>query len=345
MKRAGHLFEKVADFEALCQAARRAARGKGETRSAASFLFHLETEALKLQRELLEGSYRPRAYRTFFVSDPKPRTISAANFRDRVAHHALCAALEPLFERAAIRDSYACRPGKGTHAALARAQVFARRSGYFLKLDIRKFFENADHAVLKRGLRRLVKDSRLLALADRIIEHGAPGSAQGKGLPIGNLTSQHFANHYLGPLDHFIKEELRVRGYVRYMDDMLLFADSKEFLHGAHRRVREFLARGLKLELKDEATVLAPVSEGIPFLGLRLWPRVARLDAPAKRRLIRSLRTAARGLAEGRIDERELTASMRSRIGHAAHADTLGLRRSLEDLMNMGSGAIRARTG
>lgn len=345
MRRTGRLFERVADFRALCAAARRAARGKGGTQSAASFLFHLETEVLKLQREVSDGSYRPRPYRTFSISDPKPRTISAADFRDRVAHHALCAVLEPLFERAAIHDSYACRPGKGSHAAVRRARSFAGRFRYFLKLDVRKFFESADHGVLKAALRRLVKDERLLRLADRIIGHGAPGSAPGKGLPIGNLTSQHFANHYLSPLDRFVKETLGVRGYVRYMDDLLLFADSKGFLREARRRVGEFLGRELKLELKAEAVVLAPVSEGVAFLGLRLWPGVVRMDGPGKRRLVRALRLGARDLESGKQGEDDLAASMRSRLGHAAHANTLGLRRSLGSHMNLGSGALRARTG
>ncbi len=344
MKRAGHLFAQVADFSALCAAARRAARGKGQSQSAASFLFHLETEVLKLQRELIDGGYQPRPYRTFFVSDPKPRTISAADFRDRVAHHALCAALEPLFERAAISDSYACRPGKGSHAAARRARAFSRRYGYFLKLDIRKFFENVDHEVLKAGLRRLVKDARLLQLAGCIIGHGAPGSAAGKGLPIGNLTSQHFANHYLCPLDHFIKQQLKVRGYLRYMDDLLLFSAAKESLRDARRRIQEFVEQELKLELKDEASVLAPVSEGIPFLGLRLWPKLVRLDGPGKRRLVYALRQGAQGLASGRLSEDALAASLRSRLGHAAHADTLALRRSLGDLMDSGTGALRAPT-
>jgi len=345
MRRAGYLFEKVADFHALNAAARRAGRGKGKSDCAASFLFHPETEALKLQRELLDGSYRPGLYRTFSVSDPKFRTISAADFRDRVVHHALCAVLEPLFERAAIADSYACRPGKGSHAAVKRAQFFTRRSRFFLKLDIRRFFETADHEVLKTSLRRLVKDEKLLALADRIINHGAPGSPPGKGLPIGNLTSQHFANHYLGPLDRFIKEKLRVRGYVRYMDDMLLFADSKNVLREAGRGAGRFLERELKLEIKAGATVLAPVSEGIAFLGLRLWPRVIRLDASGKRRLVRALRLAARDLETGLRGEEDIASSLRSRVAHASHADTLGLRRSLSGLMDSGPGALRAPTG
>jgi hypothetical protein len=193
--------------------------------------------------------------------------------------------LEPFFERAAIFDSYACRPGKGSHAAVRRAQHFARRFDRFLKLDIRKFFENLDHEVLKISLRRLVKDARLLQLADRIIDHGAPGSAPGKGLPIGNLTSQHFANHYLTPLDHFVKEKLRIPGYLRYMDDILLFSDSKRFMSEAHQQIMDFLELKLKLQLKSEVTVHAPISEGIPFLGMRLWPQVIRLDGSGKLRL------------------------------------------------------------
>lgn len=345
MKRVGRLFEKVVDFHALCSAGRRAARGKGRSQSASAFLFNLEGEVLALQRELLAGTYRPRPYRTFHISDPKPRTISAADFRDRVAHHALCAALEPRFERAVIFDSYACRTGKGSRAAAARAQEFARRHGYFLKLDIRKFFETVDHALLEEGLRRVVGAPRVLALADTIIAHGSPGSAPGKGLPIGNLTSQHFANNYLCPLDHFVKEFLRVPGYIRYMDDFLLFSNSKLFLRDVHDHVREFLRRNLMLELKDEATVLAPVSEGIPFLGLRLWPRLVRLDGPGKRRLIRALRQGRRGLASGRLTEEEIAPSLRSCFAHAAQADSLGLRRALIEEFNLGPGALRAPTG
>ncbi|MBI5630565.1 MAG: SUMF1/EgtB/PvdO family nonheme iron enzyme [Elusimicrobia bacterium] len=338
MKREGHLFGRVADFHSLCAAVRRAARGKGSSHSAAEFVFGMEREVLKLQREILDGSYRPRPYRTFYISDPKPRTISAADFRDRVAHHSLCAVLEPLFERVAIFDSYACRLGKGSHAAARRAQAFGRRFGRFLKLDIRKFFETADHEVLKIGLRRLVKDAKLLELTSRIIDHGAPGSAPGKGLPIGNLTSQHFANFYLASLDHFIKEKLRVPGYLRYMDDFLLFADSKRFLSEGRQSIQEFVGNDLKLSIKSEATVHAPVSEGIPFLGLRIWPRLVRLDGSNKRRLISALRAGTKSLTSGELEE-DLVSSLRSRLGHAEHADTLNFRRSLGELCESRSGS------
>ena len=290
-------------------------------------------------------SYKPRPYRTFSISDPKTRTISAAEFRDRVAHHALCAVLEPLFERTTIFDSYACRPGKGSHAAVKRAQYFSRRFKRFLKLDIQKFFENLDHEVLKTSLRRIVKDQRILDLTDRIINHGAPGSLPGKGLPIGNLTSQHFANYYMTSLDHFIKEKVRAPGVLRYMDDLLLFSDSRNFLRQAHRQIREFLEQRLKLNLKAKATIHAPVSEGIPFLGMRIWPQVIRLDNSGKRRLIGALRMGSEKLIDGDCMEDDLAASLRSRLGHTEHANAMGLRRSLSDIMDLGSEALRARTG
>jgi RNA-directed DNA polymerase len=328
MRRAGHLFEHVASFAALHQAAHKAARGKRGKPATAAFLVNLELEILALQRELRDKTYRPRPYRTFSVAEPKPRTISAADFRDRVIHHALCSVLEPLFERAAIFDSYACRTGKGAHAAVLRAQSFCRRSGYFLKLDVRKFFETADHAVLKALLRRSVKDPDVLWLVDTIIDHGAPGSPPGKGLPIGNLTSQHLANHCLTSVDRFVKQELRVPDYLRYMDDSLLFGDDKARLWEARDRIRDFLHERLALDLKDKATILAPVCEGLPFLGFRIWGRLIRLDPRTARRFRSKLRGTHHGLAAGTIHEEDAIRSGGSLIGHVAFANTLQFRRS-----------------
>ena len=328
MKRAGHLFEHVASFAALHRAAYMAARGKRGKPATAAFLFNLEPEVLALKRELRDKTYRPRPYRTFSVADPKPRTISAADFRDRVVHHALCSVLEPIFERAAIFDSYACRTGKGSHAAVLRAQAFCRRQRYFLKLDVRKFFETADHSVLKALVRRSVKDPDVLWLVDTIIDHGAPGSPPGKGLPIGNLTSQHLANHCLAALDHFVKQELRVPLYLRYMDDSLLFGDDKARLWEARDRIRDFLHERLALDLKDEATVLAPVPEGLPFLGFRIWPRVIRLDPRAARRFRSRMREIHRRLSDGTLQEEDAVRRGGSLLGHVAFANTLQFRRS-----------------
>ena len=246
-----------------------------------------------------------------------------------MVHHALCAALEPVLERYAIDDSFACRPGKGSHAAVERARGFTRRYRYFLKLDVRHFFETCDQGVLAALLQRLVKDRRLLDLCRLFIDAGAPGSLPGQGLPIGNLTSQHFANLYLGPLDHLVKETLRVRGYLRYMDDLLLFGDDQARLWRRHREVRRFVEQELRLELKREATVLAPVSEGVPFLGFRVWPGVVRLDRKRARRLGRRLRSLQRGIDRGVLDEDAAARSAQSIVGWAAQAHTLGFRRCI----------------
>jgi len=189
MRRQGHLFDAMVGFGSLRDAALRASRGKRLSRDAAGFLAELEREILALQRELVSGTYRPGPYRTFMVLDRKERLISAAPFRDRVVHHAMCAVMEPAFERHAIAHSFACRPGRGTSAALAAARRFARSTRWFLKMDVKKFFETLDHEILKGMLRRLFKDRRLLEIADRFIDAGAPECPPGRGLPIGNLTT------------------------------------------------------------------------------------------------------------------------------------------------------------
>ncbi len=324
MKRAGHLFERVVDFHGLCRAARRAARGKRLSQQAADFLLNLEPEVLQLERELLAGVYEPRPYRTFRIRDPKPRLISAAAFRDRVVHHALCAALEPVFERAATGDSFACRPGRGQHAALARVRRETRRHPWFVKLDVEHFFETADHGVLRRLLRRHLKDRRLLALCDRFIDAGCPGSPPGKGMPIGNLTSQHFANFYLSPLDHFVRRTLRAPAYVRYMDDMLCFGPDKVAVRQWRDGVEAFAARELSLRLRPDAERLGPVRVGVPFLGFRVWPGLVRFDAARARRLRRRLRGLSRV-----ADDDERARRVQSVVGWAAQGDTARLRASV----------------
>jgi hypothetical protein len=171
-----------------------------------------------------------------------------------------------------IHDTYACRRGKGVHAAVRRAQTFARRLPYVLQGDVRHYFETVDHAVLKALLRRKLKDQRLLALLDHIIDHPLPGGLPGTGLPIGNLTSQYFANLYLGELDHLVKEGLRLKGYVRYMDDILVFADTKAHLHATLASMRNFLHDTLRLTLKEEVVRIAAVTHSVsPNLSEGNW--------------------------------------------------------------------------
>ena len=325
MKRYGRLFERVASFPSLCAAARRAARGKALSTDALRFLADLEPEVLQLERELLAGTYAPRPYHTFPICDPKPRNISAAAFRDRVVHHAVCAVLEPIIERDAIHDSYACRRGKGMHVAVRRVQSFTRRHAWFLALDVEHFFETADHAVLKARLRRKIKDPRLLDLIDRFIDHGCPGSPPGKGLPIGNLTSQHFANFYLGPFDRFAKSKLRVPGYVRFMDDVLLFGPDRATIRAWSAACAGFARDTLRLRLRKKAERRGPVHAGVPFLGLRIWPRLIRFDSARVRRVRRHLRA----LRRPESDDERLERRAESVVAWTQVADAHRLRQSV----------------
>ena len=329
MKRYGHLFEQVTDYGNLLAATHRARRGKGDRAAVAGFVFDLEPNLLALQEELRSGTYRMRPYRAFVIREPKIRQIAAADFRDRVVHHAVCAVLDPIFEACLIHDTYACRRGKGTHAAVRRLHHFTRRWPYFLLGDVRRFFETVDHGTLKALYRRKLKDGALLDLLDRIVDHPVPGGAPGRGLPIGNLTSQYFANLYLGELDHFVKERLRIPGYLRYMDDFAVFGDSKARLRETLEEVRQFLEETLRLKLREERTRLAPVTEGAPYLGFRVFPGLVRLDGRKLARLRRRVRRREADWRAGATDEEALARSVRSMIGHVAHVDSLQARKRL----------------
>ena len=329
MKRQGHLFERVVAYPTLLAAAHRARRGKGNRLEVARFLFHLESNLLALQQELRSGAYRMRPYRAFEIREPKRRLICAAHFRDRVVHHGVCGVLDPIFEAGLISDTYACRRGKGTHAAVRRLQEFSRRWAYVLVSDVRRYFETLDHQVLKSLCRRKVKDKALLDLLDRIIDHPLPGGCPGKGVPIGTLTSQYFANRYLGELDHFVKERLRLPGYVRYMDDFAVFSEDKPRLHRTLASIRVFLRETLRLELREERTFVAPVSQGAPFLGFRVFPGLVRLDGRKLARLRRRVRRREADYRWGRIDENALSRSVRGMVGHVAHIDSLQVRRQV----------------
>ena len=336
MRRAKNLFDQVVSFKNLLLASKRALSGKKNRIRAASFSFHLENEILALQEELKAKTYQPRDYSIFEIQDPKVRKICSSDLRDRVVHHAVCGILESFLEKRLIFDTYACRVGKGSHAALKRCQQLTRQNHYFLKCDVRKFFESIDHEILKKLLRRIFKDQRLLDLLDQIIDHPVPGNQLGRGLPIGNLTSQHFANLYLGELDHFLKDRLRVKSYLRYMDDFLIFGNDLQFLHNILNQVRTFLKNELKLELKEKVTRIAPVTEGVPFLGMRVFKNLIRLQRPNLIRFRKKLKQLESDYQSGIVTEEQLICSMNSRIAHLSHANTFSLRRKeFQDSMGL----------
>ncbi len=338
------MFAPISTWDNLLLAYQRAARGKRGQPNVAAFEHRLEDNLLKLQAELRDGSYRPGAYSSFFIHEPKRRLISAAPFRDRVVHHALCNLIEPIFERTFISDSYANRAGKGTHRAVDRCQYFARRYPFVLQCDVRQFFPSIDHAILRGLLARKINCPETLRLIDLILESGRgvlaemydmvyfPGddllaASRPRGLPIGNLTSQFWANVYLNSFDHFVKRELRCRAYLRYVDDFLLFAADKATLWGWKKALVERLAR-LRLVIHSAAHP-RPATEGIPFLGFIVYPesrRLKRRNGLAFRRHFLSLLAAYR---VGEIPLDYLDASVLGWINHACYANTTGLRRAV----------------
>ncbi len=345
MKTYRGVYPRVWDFENLYWAYRKARRGKRSKPPAADFEREEEKELLTLQDELRTRTYRPGAYHSFFIHEPKRRLISAAPFRDRVVHHALCRVMEPMWENRFIYDSYANRVGKGTHRALDRCTTFARRYRYVLQCDVRQFFPSIDHAILRAEIARSIRDKDALWLIDVILHSGKgvlseeyemvwfPGDdlfagQRPRGLPIGNLTSQFWANVYLNPFDHFVKRELRCPAYLRYVDDFLLFSDSKRQLWSWKRAIIQRMA-ALRLTIHENRAQVFPVKTGIPFLGFRVYPdhrRVKRRKVVQFRRKVRSLLQSYR---EKQCTYEQLNASIQGWINHVRYADSWRLRKQM----------------
>jgi len=365
MKTYKQLYPRIFDFENLYLAYRKARKGKRSRRDVAAFEFNLEFELPQLQEELADETYRPGPYRHFTLYERKPRRISAAPFRDRVVHHALCNVIEPIWEARFIRDSYACRVDKGTHAALDRCTHFARRSPaltcpakrsgaggaggarvpYALQGDIVQFFPSVDHAILYDLLAGRIACRPTLRLIERIIASGTgvhsdnwtmqwfPGddllaAVRPRGLPIGNQTSQFWANVYLHELDQFVKQTLRCAAYLRYCDDFVLFADDKPTLHRWRREIADFLV-SLRLQLHPRKSVVYPAVNGIPFLGFQVFPDHRRLRRDNGVYFERRLKRLLQRYAAGRMTRDQLDASVRGWIAHAEHGDTWQLRWSI----------------
>ena len=328
-------FEQIATFENLLSAAKKAYKGKKDKYQVAKFYFGLEKEIILLRQELLTGTYQPLGYSIFKIYEPKERNICSADFRDRVVHHAIINVIGDKIEKRLIYDTYACRKGKGTHKAVKRAQKFSRKCKYFLKCDIRKYFESIDCQIMLNILEKIFfNNPDLLALIAKIVRHRPSYVEEGKGLPIGNLTSQHFANLYLGELDHYVKDKLGVKSYVRYMDDFIVFHDEKKELRELLVLIENFCHAKLTLQLKSKVTKIAPVSEGLPFLGYRIFPNLIRIKRENLVRSKRKIKIRERDYLEGNITEKVFTNSVKSIFAHISHGNTLNLRRSI--LYNLG---------
>jgi hypothetical protein len=302
MKRVGNLFDAITDRANLQLAVWKARRGKSTRPEACDYSKNLDTRLAELAVGLRNGTFPVGRFQQFVIRDPKERVITAPCFAERVLHHAIMNVCEPHFERWLIADTFACRVGKGRLAALERGFHFARSYGWFLRMDVRKYFDSICHETLNAALARRIKDARLLALMERII--GSYRGALCRGLPIGSLTSQHFANFYLDRLDRFFKEELRIRAYVRYMDDMVIWGKCKDELKDVLVKGSQFLADELRLEFKPHPFINR-TTHGLDFLGVRLFPTHKILNRRSRVRYQRRLRDLDYRLANDLIDGRE----------------------------------------
>lgn len=323
MKRSGVTLEEVAAFPNLLGAHALAAKASRDAIATAAFARTLEGNLISLRNAILDGSVEVGRMRAFWIRDPKRRLIHAPAFEERVLHHALMAKVGPVLERRLVDDTFACRKGKGTLAAVKRAQHHARRYSYYAQIDIRGYFPSIDHEVLNCLLSRNLKHPGVRHLCARIIDghHATPGC----GLPIGALTSQHFANAYLASLDRFLADDPNVRGMVRYMDDVVWWCDGRREARSVLRQVIAFAQEVLKLNVKQPAR-LGPSARGLSFCGYRITPARLSLSKRTRKRYVANRREWERSYAAGEIVGGELQRGMQSVVSATVHADARGWR-------------------
>jgi len=340
MKRIGNLYPQICSFENVLLAAKKAQRCKRYRDDVLAFNHELEVDLARIQEELAAKTYAFGPYKTFVIYEPKRRLISAAPYRDRVVHHALCNVIEPIFDACFIDSCYANRHGKGTHKALDHFRGLARRYHYCLHADIEKYFPSMDHAVLKEKIRRKIKCRDTLGLIDVIIDHSNEQEPVGQyfegdelltpclrrhGLPIGNLTSQLWANVYLDGLDHAMTAVFGGRRYLRYVDDIAVFSDSLEELEEARARLAGLLAP-LRLRLHPVKTAISEVRHGVNFLGFRFFPDRIRLRQENLRRARTRMNAMRAAYRRGSVTWKDVRNSLESWNAHVAYGDTWRLR-------------------
>lgn len=361
MKKARNLYDKICSFDNLLLAYKKASKGRKSSPAVIDFAFNLENELLKLLQELETKSYRPGDYRSFHIHDPKKRMISAAPFRDRVVHHALCNIIEPVLDKRLIFDTYANRKGKGTHEAIRRCQKYMRQFDFVLKSDIKKYFPSIDLGILKEQLRRVIGCRDTLCLIEIIIDNSNaqetqfdyfPGdnlftpSQRRKGLPLGNLTSQYFANFYLNSFDHFIKETLCAEGYVRYVDDFVIFAADKQTLIRYKRAIEDYLGSHLRLIIHPQKSQSRPCSKGVTFLGQRIFRTHRLLEKENVRRFWQRYKQNIKELQKGKIGFEDIEISLNSWKGHVSQANTYHLVNKIKQHIRVeGWTLLEKRTG
>ncbi len=292
MKKFGRSYQNIITVENLLRAWQEFLSGKKNRIDVAAFQNRLMNNICDLHQELADKTYRHGAYHAFNISDPKPRNIHKATVRDRLLHHLLHAEMYPHFDKKFIHDSYSCRIGKGTHKAMDRFQDFGRivskndtRVCWVLKCDIRKFFANIDHVILKDIIARHIEDRDLLDLLGHIIDSFSTQGRTDVGLPLGNLTSQLLVNVYMNEFDHFMKRTLKVTHYIRYADDFAILSEDRDYLADLIPQIAEFLGDRLKLSLHPDKVFVKTLGSGVDFLGWVHFPHHRVLRTATKRRM------------------------------------------------------------
>lgn len=358
MKKHGNLYNTLCSYENLHSAYSKARRGKSRKEYVTNFEKNLKQELEILRRELISQTYEPRPLKKFIVRDPKTRTIHASAFRDRAVYHALVNVIEPIFEKIFIHDSFASRKNKGTHPAVKRFIYFMRKvsrngrlvknksytnnsiEGYVLKADIQHYFDSVDHAVLLSIIKKKIEDEKILWLI-KVILNNFESPIQGKGMPLGNYTSQFFANVYLNELDYYVKHILHVKYYIRYVDDFVILHRSTKRLEYYYDCITRYLPY-LKIKLHPDKSKITALKDGITFLGYRIFYHYKLLRKRNLRQFQREFRNFLDLCKEGFLRPDGLQKHLEGWFGYAQWANTYNLRkRIMADLKSGGRTASK----
>ncbi len=371
MKSLKHVFEQVVDYDNLYRAYLNARLCKRYRYDVLQFTAHLEDNLSAIQEEMINGDYALGRYREFYIYEPKQRLIMAQPFKDRVVQWAIYQILHPAFSKGYISDSYACIQGRGTHKAVERLRYWLKQVShkqnpyYYLKLDISKYFYRIDHEVLLSILKRRIRDKKMINLLSITIKSSetnfglpagkSPGEVRkserldDKGMPVGNLSSQMFANLYLNELDQYCKRELRIHYYIRYMDDVIILAEDKKQLHEWKRLINDFLQSKLKLDLNNK-TCIRPVTLGIEFCGYKTWATHIKLRKSTALKMKRRLKLIQERYALGQITLERAMQTVNSYMGILKHCNSYALRKAIfggydEDTSNWANGWFLLKRG
>jgi RNA-directed DNA polymerase len=332
------VFEELTSSEALFAAWETFQRGKRSRPDVQRFWRRLEGNIFALRRELISGSYRHGVYESFFVNDPKPRHIRKAQVRDRVVHQALYSLLSQLWEPRFVHDVYSARVGKGTHYGVNRVCMMLRKVSrnfttacWALKCDIRKMYDSIDHAILLQLMQQRISDPRVMRVVGAVVSSFHTEGKVGKGIPIGNVTSQIFTNIYLNELDRFVKQDLRVKFYGRFSDDFILVSRRRSDLLSWRRQIELFLSTRLQLSLHPYKVLLRPLHQGVDFLGYVMLPHYRCLRSSTRRRMLRRLESHVEKVLSGKERSDALEQALASYLGMLSHANTFDLSRMIEN--------------